>query len=310
MGSSPSPNSPDINRNDEVENTEQVTVGDDDGTFGIDGANSNLSDYSIGDITVQSTLTLPWTGTNLFGGKNSFVALGKIGNVEIIGGVDGSQQSGLFETPGDSAWFVVGDTDGLTNQTWDLPAATLGTSSSELTDAGNAAVATTAPDYTTGTVDIGAVTVNTRQSDTATDVSGVDDINGTATSGFEGLGILSGVRADNTAGAAGDIITFTTAVVNMVEIDGDLAGNIGDILIRSNNSVGFRDDAEIGSIAGTNTDQAAGIVASGETGLIQLDPGLNSAGQATILGDVNAAADDAIGDLGDPGDNEIVVVIV
>ena len=300
--------------NQDVADTEQVN---------IDG--SNLSDYSIGNITVESTLSLPWTGTNLFGGKNSFVALGAIGNVSLIGGVSGGQQSGLFETEGDSAWFVVGDTDGLNNQTWNLPDATLGTNTDTvLTEDTDAAESATATDYTGGTVSIGDVTVNARQSDKATDVSGVDNINGWEADIFGGLGILSGVRASNAVGASGSIIRLWApgnSLTNVVEIDADLAGNIGDILIRSDNSVAFRDDATIGvgagggNITGTGIlqDDAAGIVASGQTGLIQLDPGLSSNGDAAILGDGDATEDNAVGSLQagvGAGVNEIVVVIV
>ena len=140
----------------------------------------------------------------------------------------------------------------------------------------------------------------------------MDDINGTAAGNvFEGLGILSGVRSPNVTGDnLGAIISFTPAAVKLVEIDEDLAGNIGDILIRSDHSVAFRDDANIGSITGTNGDDAAGIVASGATGTIQLDPGLDTPGEATILGDFDATADDDVEDLDNIGRNEIVVVIV
>ena len=209
------------------------------------------------------------------------------------------------------AWYGLQPINELTK-----PGGTLGTNldTDNFGETEDNAEPATAPDYTTGTVSIGDVTVNARQSDKSTDVSGVDNINGTAASGFEGLGILSGVRASTGVGQVGNLITLNSTggsvVYNITEIDEDLAGNIGDILIRSDNSVAFRSDTIVGTFRGVTGDLSTGIFASGETGLIQLDPGLDTVDQVVILGDENATADNTVATLAGAGANEIVVVIV
>ena len=313
--------------NADVLTTEQVN---------LDG--SNLSEYTIGNITVKSTLQFPWTGTSLFGGANFFIALGGIGDIDLIGGAKGNQHTALFDdsfinpdgtwaAPAPAAWFVAGDVDGLDGSiSAGLPAATLGTGATAAAD-------TTAPNYTGGTVSIGNVTVNTLQSDTTANLSGVDHIAGSPAwdPGFEGLGILSGVRPTGDAGQYGRIIWFNgspEAQTDFVEIDADLAGDIGDIFIRSAHAIAFRDDAlfvdiDIDDAVPSLIDTAfSGIVLSGQTGTIQLVAGLDTPGQATILGDLDATADDEIDVVwGDdppnhydvppgPGSNEIVIVVV
>lgn len=278
-------------------NSEQVT---------LDGA--NLANYAIGNITVSSSLALAFTGTKLFSGDSSFVSLGKIGNVSITGAVSGAQQTRLFNAATDAAWFAVGDTDGLTaNTTADL--------------AGNYNYSTTlgaTPNWTAGTVSVGNVTVNTAQTTTTGSYSGVDNIGGSAaaSAGMEGFAVLAGVRV---AAANGDLITLGAAgasAVNPIDIDAELKGTVGDVLISSNQAVGFLDEVTpvgvTNQIAGTAGEKVSGIIAATSIGKAQsvtTVSGLNAAGEAAIIGDVNATVDDTVEASGD-SPNQIVVVIV
>jgi len=275
-------------------NAEQIT---------LDGA--NLANYAIGNITVSSSLALAFTGTKLFSGDNSFVALGKIGNISVTGAVSGAQQTRLFNAATDAAWFAVGDTDGLTgNTTADL--------ASTYNISGTTATAT--PNWTAGTVSVGNVTVNTAQTTTTGSYSGVDNIGGSAaaSAGMEGFAVLAGVRV---AAANGDLITLGAAgasAVNPVDIDAELKGTVGDVLISSNQAVGFLDEVTTATLVGTAGEKVSGIIAATSIGKAQsvtTVSGLNAAGEAAIIGDTNATVDDTVEATGD-SPNQIVVVIV
>jgi hypothetical protein len=283
---------------------------------------SDLANYAIGNISVSSQLDLAYTGTRLFAGDNSFVALGKIGNVTLTGASSGAQQTALFNANTDAAIFAVGDVDGLNNQTALLPAKSI------LDTSGGDAV--TATVLTGGTFSIGNIQVNARQSDATSNKSGVDNINGSAGSGLEGLTVLAGVRANTAAGAAGNVLSLDTlgnggSIVNMTAVDTDVKGTIGSVLITSNNAVGFRDilsngtaasnhqvGGVIAGLAGTTGDLAAGIVAATSTGAVQGGAAIaaTDAAKVVIIGDADASADDTVEPLAGDGANQIVVVVL
>ena len=100
-----------------VENlTVRATPGDGDkvakdGSKATDG--TNLSDYSIGNISVESTNTIGIPGASLFAGNNVFHALGAIGDISLLGGGSPNAQTQLFSTDmEDSLLLIVGDTTG------------------------------------------------------------------------------------------------------------------------------------------------------------------------------------------------------
>jgi len=280
---------------------------------------SDLGNYGIGNISVSSQLDLAYTGTRLFAGDNTFVGLGKIGNVTLTGAASGAQQTALFNANTDAAWFVAGDTDGLANTTAALPINSI--LSTATTPSG---IGDTVGILTGGTITIGNVQVNARQTTIAGGYSGVDAINGSASTGFEGLAVLSGVRARNAAGAAGDVLSMAAAgstVVNMDKIDADVKGTIGSILITSNNAVGFRDSVAgtvtagtgvVSTLAGTATELYAGIVAATSTGGIQGGAAIaaSDTDHVVIIGDANATTDDTVEAVGAGGQDQIVVVVL
>jgi len=167
--------------------------------------------------------------------------------------------------------------------------------------------------------------VNARQSVVTTNYSGVDAINGApGAATFDGLAVLSGVRARNAAGAAGDVLTMGAAgatVVNMQAIDTDVKGTIGSVLITSNNAVGFRDPVTgtvnagtgvVGGLAGTAAEAYAGIVAATSTGAVQGGAAIaaSDAAKSVIIGDADATADDTVEASGAGGQDQIVVVVL
>lgn len=272
----------------------------------LDG--SNLSSYKIGNISVSSTLALAYTGTSLFDGDSSFVALGSIGNITLTGATAGAQQTKLFNAATDAAWFVAGDVDGLlANTTADLPSTFhLGTTG------------TATPNYTGGTVSIGNIQVNALQSATGANRSEVDSIAGSdAAAGgtIEGLGVLAGVRVNNAAGQAGDIISLNAAsALNVAAIDADLKGTIGTVQITSNNAFLFRDGAaNIAGVAGAATDFVGGIVAATSAGAVQGGAAIpaTSTEKAVIIGDFDSAGspdDNTVEDA--QASNQIIVVVL
>jgi hypothetical protein len=276
---------------------------------------SNIQNYAIGNVTISSTLALAYTGTKLFSGDNSVVALGKIGNISITGDTEGAQQSRLFNASTDAAWFAVGDTNGLVgNTTFALETNVVRyDAASDGTVEDNSA----APDFTGGTVAIGNVTVNANQAvdSNLPNNSGVDSIGGAdadaGAGALEGFAVLAGVRvnADD-----GDLIALGTAgnsAVNAVDIDANLSGTVGDVLISSNQAVGFLDEVTLATLVGTAGDQVSGILAATSVGKVQsvtTASGMNATGEAVIIGDTNATVDDTVEDAA--AANQIIVLVV
>ncbi len=261
---------------------------------------SNLANYAMGDITIKTELALPYMGTTLFSGDNSFAALGRMGNISIVGS-PGAQQSALFAAAGDAAWFAVGDVDGLLNTT-----AALGTNVGRDVD-GNV----TAVNYTAGSVAIGNVFLN------AHGTNGVNGIGGAAAnagSTIEGFAVLSGIRVK---AADGDLINPTDDNVaaniltnlNAQKIDADLGGTIGNITVTNHSQAGFRASAVLGTtlLGANDTDSFSAIIAATSVGTQQqvAGSGSSTSGFVAIIGDDNGTADTVIED-----NSQIVIIVI
>ena len=138
----------------------------------IDG--SNLGDYSIGNITVESTNTIGIPGASLFDGSNAFHALGAIGNISLVSGGSPTAQTPLLSADTDDLLFIVGNTTG------------------------NPADAPTI-DFEGGTVSIGDVSIDVAPG-SASDYNTIGfsgDPDATAAARFTGLNILAGVHASS-----------------------------------------------------------------------------------------------------------------
>ncbi len=145
---------------------------------------SNLGDYSLGDITVESTNTIGIPGASLFAGNNAFHALGAIGNISLLTGGSAIGQTALFSADTDKLLFIVGDTTGdpAGDPTIDFDAD--GTND----DYG---------DLKGGTVSIGNVNIDAAPGVASNyDTVGFSgDPDATAAARFTGMNILSGVHA-------------------------------------------------------------------------------------------------------------------
>ena len=209
----------------------------------LDG--TGLSDYSIGNITVETILEVPWTDTSLFNGRNFFISLGGIGAVDLIGDVSGGRQSSLFKSSGDGAWFVVGDVDGLNNESFDLPVPNVGCCGN--TDQ------ILVPDYLeldSAVVNIGNVTVNARQTDGTSDVSGIDFINITTYTSAELPGGTLGVNTDTGNSNYSDS-GFSAAPTENPDWDGAVV-SIGNVTVNARQTDGTPDVSGIDFIGGDN----------------------------------------------------------
>ena len=174
-----------------VENlTVRATPGDGDrvakdGSKATDG--TNLSDYSIGNISVESTNTIGIPGASLFTGDNVFHALGAIGDISLLGGGSPNAQTTLFSTDiedkEDSLLFIVGDKTGDP------------TSAPTIDFDGDGEIDTYA-DLKESTVSIGNVSINVgTDSSNYNSFYGAGDPDATAEARFTGMNILSGVHA-------------------------------------------------------------------------------------------------------------------
>ena len=171
-----------------VENlTVRATPGDGDkvakdGSKATDG--TNLSDYSIGNISVESTNTIGIPGASLFAGNNVFHALGAIGDISLLGGGSPNAQTQLFSTDmEDSLLLIVGDTTG-------------DPTSAPTIDFDGDGTNDTFADIKKSTVSIGNVSINVgSDSSNFNSFVGAGDPDATAEARFTGMNILSGVYA-------------------------------------------------------------------------------------------------------------------
>ncbi|MEO5958018.1 MAG: hypothetical protein ABIR80_02790 [Opitutaceae bacterium] len=207
-----------------------VALGNQPGTHSItneaitaDG--SNVQNFAIGNIAITANQTGAFTNTSVFGGTNSFVANGKLGNITLVGNINGTAQPSMFGTVGDSAWFTVGDGDAISN-----PAAS-GTDFD-----GNGLIVGTAElasDFTGGNVAVGNIFVNVDNlSHVLPPVEDFDTIGGAVGNQNDGLAILVGVQL-NTNGTDGVGRGAAAALGLGSRIDAQLFGRVGSITFQN-----------------------------------------------------------------------------
>ena len=281
----------------------------------LDG--SNLSDFSIGDVTISSVLDKAFTNTAIFAGENTFSALGNLGNLSVEAGVSGAQQTRLFDDDGaeSSALFSTGDGDGNpVGGDDEMPEGTFGIESTAAADAGDPTTITD-PNYTDGKVTIGNISINALQTTTGANRSEVDGISsdGDATSntdtGIAGFGVLAGVEL------TGESI-FTTdgggalSKAALAAVDDQVEGVVGNIDIFSNAAFGLVEDGTLANILGGASLEFSGIAAATETGKIQSSGiDLDATDEGAIIGDVDGDAD-TVGAGGTAENTNQVVVLV
>jgi len=264
----------------------------------LDG--SNIGNFGIGDVRVETTLAEPFTNTSIFGGESSFMALGAIGDVTITGGSAGAQQSRLFANntaDGDGVWFSVGDGDGLLFDGDDIltNAGHFGPDSTASGDSG-AVIGNASPDYTDGEVTVGNISLTAKQTDFAGNKSEVDALSGdeATEADIRGFGVLAGVFSIS----GGDLATSTGSdldlvTTNVTAVDDELEGNVGTVRVTSNNAFGFLQH----EVTGTDIDTtvAAGfysaVIAATEVGELQGSTQDVTSGEGAVIGDLDGAAD-------------------
>ena len=229
-------------------------------TISRDG--SNLSGYSLGNITVQSTNSIGVAKTQIFATANSFYAAGKIGNITLSGGGSAAVQTSLFgltgvntsSTTGHGVAFSVGDGDGVPNSAAGLDfdgngtigngGATVTTFNSSITGA----IETAGTFTTVATATIGNISINSAGTgDSVTDIGGI-----VGASPF-GLRILAGVKTTATT-------DFTTNAI--LRNDATLNGTVGTITVTNLNQ---QESVNAQVTAATATNDAAtpaGLIAA------------------------------------------------
>ena len=233
---------------------------------------SNLGNYSIGNVTVETTNTIGITNSSLFdnttvGNINSFVALGTIGNINLIAGGSEVVQTGLFSANTDGVVFKTGDTSpGAPNV-----APTIDFDGDGVNDTYN--------DISGGTASIGNITVNAGSINPNTDFDTVEFINGdgstTDANPFVGLNILSGVTGfggpDNAVDDDGTNSNLSEAGELLVRSDNELRGTIGTITILSKTvqlGTEFNANISTGFTLSNDDENWSGIVAATSMGNI------------------------------------------
>ena len=144
---------------------------------------SNLGDYSIGNIMVESTNTIGIPGASLFDGNSAFHALGAIGDITLIGGGSPTAQTPLLSSDADKLLFIVGDTSGDPTGAPTIDFDGDGTNDDYA-------------DLDGGTVSIGNVSIDVAPAGSDYNTVGFSgDPDATAAARFTGMNILAGVHA-------------------------------------------------------------------------------------------------------------------
>lgn len=216
---------------------------------------SDVGNYSIGNITVQSTNTIGVSGTSLFSGSNSFMALGKIGDVSFLGGGSASLQSSLFAAATSGVAVVVGDGDG------DFTNFGTGAQVNFNGDVDFADTGENAADFNGNTtVSIGKVTINASG-------PGDDLINaGGNAGGTNGLIVLSGVEgltSANFPAAANDTILLGATDAQLRGTVGEISiGSLSQLLAISNIAAIDNTNNVTGNFNALENQQNAGVIAA------------------------------------------------
>ena len=288
-----------------------VNIGDtsasDAETVSING--SNLSDYTIGNVTIEMTNTFGIPDNFLFDGTTFIQALGGMGNITLITGGSPAVQAGLFDTATPSeAIFVVGHGNlGVIDKAGvDFDGdGTIGTT----THNDNIVAADeTAANFSGGSVSIGDITiigpaVSGTNLDTILDGTNLLILSGVE-AGVDAVGVASDAfDGDSDTAAPADPAT------SVQEIDPNLNGSIGDVLATTL-SLLLADNPAVPGGTAVEFDTittSGGIFATDTIGNVQaLDQGaaLDDPGEGIIIGDDNTET------IGKVGNDEILVFLV
>jgi len=267
-------------------------------TVALDG--SNLSDYTIGKITINTTNFIGAVNNSLFDGDSYFQALGAIGDISISAGGSSLLQTALFNDSTAEVDFIVGNGNLGNTSDAGIDFDGDGTIGGTTNNASISLIDEETANFTSGVVSIGNVTVNAAR-------LGLNN-NDTVLAVSQFL-VLSGVESPS--GAIAFDGNFDSAVPNdpassVQVIDDDLQGTIGDVFIANSNlQLSFATTTASVTLDGVSA--AGGIFASSSIGLVQsVDHGasLDQAGEGILIGNNNTET------AANLGDDEVIVMIV
>lgn len=276
-------------------------------TVELDG--SNLDNYSIGDINISTSNDTGLADTALFANtatnSNSFIALGKIGDITLTAGGSTTVQTHLLYAGDDKLLFYVGDLSGdpTTAATIDFD--------------GDDSTTETYSDLSGGTVSIGNISIQGASINSSSDPQTIQFATGSGSDGdsFSGLNILVGVNGNGNVSNAVDDDGADSDLSDAGELltrnDTDLAGTIGNINIATKalqldltTIDGVHDSGDL-TIDGNNKAYGA-IAAATDIGLVNGNAGngLDDTKEGVLVGDVGAAGNTVL----QPG--ELLIYIV
>ena len=267
-------------------------------TVALDG--SNLSDYTIGNVMINTTNFIGSANNSLFDGDSYFQALGAIGNITITAGGSSSLQTALFNDSAAEINFIVGN--GNLGNTADagIDFDGDGMIGGTTNDSNIAVIDEEDANFTSGAVSIGNVTINAARlainnNDTVAAVTQL-----LVLSGVESPSGVTAFDGNFDSGAPNDP-AFSVQV-----IDDDLAGTIGDVFIaNSNQQLSFATTVAPVTLDGVGA--TGGIFSSDTIGLVQsVDHGadLDQDGEGILVGNNNTQA------AANLGADEVIVMIV
>ena len=276
------------------------------GGDGVAMDGSNLGDYSIGNITVESTNTIGIPGSSLVAGNTVFHALGAIGDISLTGGGSLNAQTPLLSADTDKLLFIVGDTSGDPTG-----APTVDFDGDGIND-----------DYANlegGTVSIGNVSINVASAGSDYNTIGFSgDPDATATARFTGMNVLAGVHADadqmnavnnNLINMAALWADYNTAKDNLAEVlDGDDIDELTAAVTAAEDALGTPDDPATDDVDETSgayvaLAEAQAAVAEAQKGVDAIRTSFNDGLEA------NATLVETREALGDPGDDPNTEVV-
>lgn len=238
-------------------------------TVARDGTNLT-SNYTIGNVTIQSTNTIGISGTALLEGNNSIVAIGRIGNLNLQAGGSSAVQTALFKNNTDRAVFQVGN--GALGATNASPIFLSGidfdgngaVNSIGATTNGYGTTITTAQENastfsTNVAVSIGTITVNAAGSTTPGNGGSITGAGGAAAT-TNGLAILSAVKSDGT-----NFDANTLAVINTTA-GSALRGTVGNVVLTNLSQQlqvnGATTTTAYANLAAVTDENLAGVIAA------------------------------------------------
>ena len=267
-------------------------------TVAIDG--TNLSNYTIGNITIKSTYLVSPINNWVFDGASFFQALGNIGDISINAVGGNLLQTALFYDSTAKIDFIVGngrlantadagidfDGDGIIGRVQNDSSITL---NDELS-----------ANFTSGNVSVGDVSVN---------ASGLGISNNNTVKDVTQLLVLSGVEAPSGSHAFDgnyDTVSPNDPASSVQSIDENLEGTIGDVFI-TNSNIQLSAVTTAAPLSLDSVTKTGGIFASDAIGEVQgvnYSSDLNSNGEGILIGNNNTETDTNI------GADEVIVMIV